>query len=122
MGKKVMIVDDAKFMREMLKAILIKNGYEIAGEASNGLEAIEVYQECRPDLVTMDITMPEMGGIDGVKAIRLIDPDASIIMCSAMGQHSMVLNAIQAGAKGFIVKPFKADQIVKAIEKAMTRK
>lgn len=121
MGKKVLIVDDAKFMREMLKAILAKNGYEIVGEAGNGLEAVAVYQTCQPDLVTMDITMPEMGGIEGVQAIRAIDPNANVIMCSAMGQHSMVLSAIQAGAKGFIVKPFKADQIVKAIEKALAR-
>lgn len=121
MGKRIMIVDDAKFMREMLKAILTKSGYEVVGEAGNGHEAIKMYQKCKPDLVTMDITMPEMNGIEGVKAIRGIDPDANIIMCSAMSQQSMVLSAIQAGAKSFIVKPFKADQIVKVIEKTLTR-
>jgi len=121
MSAKILTVDDAIYMRTMLKKILEAEGFNTC-EAGDGEAGLAAYEAEKPDLVLMDITMPEMGGIDGVKAIRLIDPDASIIMCSAMGQHSMVLNAIQAGAKGFIVKPFKADQIVKAIEKAMTRK
>ncbi|WP_258359696.1 response regulator [Moorella sulfitireducens (nom. illeg.)] len=119
MGKKVLIVDDAAFMRMMIKDILVKNGYEIAGEAENGQKAVAMYQELRPDVVTMDITMPEMDGIAAVKAIKKIDPNARIIMCSAMGQQLMVMEAIQAGARDFIVKPFQQDRVLQALEKVL---
>ncbi len=122
MAKKILIVDDAAFMRMMIKNILMKNGYEIVGEAENGKMAVNLYSETKPDLVTMDITMPEMDGIEAVKAIRSKDSSASIIMCSAMGQQSMVMDAIQAGAKDFIVKPFQQDRLLQAIERVLTRK
>ena len=121
MGKRILIVDDAAFMRMMIKNIITKNGYEVIGEAENGQVAVELYKQHKPDLVTMDITMPEMNGIEGVKAICGIDPDANIIMCSAMGQQTMVMEAIQAGAKDFIVKPFQQDRILQAIERVLTR-
>ncbi|WP_066872217.1 response regulator [Clostridium mediterraneense] len=116
---RVLIVDDAAFMRMMVKDILSKNGFEVVGEASNGLKAIEMYKQERPDVVTMDITMPEMDGIEAVKAIKQFDPAAKIIMCSAMGQQSMVMDAIKAGAKDFIVKPFQADRVLEAVNKAL---
>lgn len=115
----VLIVDDAAFMRMMIKDILSKNGFEIAGEAANGAEAIEKFKEVSPDLVTMDITMPEMDGIQALKEIRQIDSGAKVIMCSAMGQQSMVIDAIQSGAKDFIVKPFQADRVLEAIKKVL---
>src|SRR5690625_352193 len=118
MSKTVLIVDDAAFMRMMIKDILSKNGYEIVGEAADGLQAVEKYKELEPDLVTMDITMPEMDGIEALKQIKEINPDSTIIMCSAMGQQAMVIDAIQAGAKDFIVKPFQADRVLEAINKA----
>ena len=121
MGKRILIVDDAAFMRMMIKNIITKNGYEVIGEAENGRVAVELYKQHKPDLVTMDITMPEMNGIEGVKAICGIDPDANIIMCSAMGQQAMVMEAIQAGAKDFVVKPFQQDRILQAIERVLTR-
>ncbi|AZO95564.1 response regulator [Halocella sp. SP3-1] len=117
MDKKVLIVDDAAFMRMMIKNILVEDGFEIAGEAENGKEAIELYKELEPDLVTMDITMPDMDGIEAVKEILKIDKDARVIMCSAMGQQAMVIDAIQAGAKDFVVKPFKPDRVLSAIRK-----
>ncbi|MCF3942422.1 response regulator [Oceanobacillus alkalisoli] len=120
MANKILIVDDAAFMRMMIKDILTKNGYEIAGEAQDGREAVEKYKELQPDLVTMDITMPEMDGITALKEIKEINPDATIIMCSAMGQQAMVIDAIQAGAKDFIVKPFQADRVLEAIQKALS--
>ncbi|MDN5345251.1 MAG: two-component system, chemotaxis family, chemotaxis protein CheY [Clostridia bacterium] len=119
MGKRVLIVDDAAFMRMMIKDILVKNGFEIAGEAENGQKAVAMYQELRPDVVTMDITMPEMDGIAAVKAIKQVDPGARIIMCSAMGQQLMVMEAIQAGARDFIVKPFQQDRVLQALEKVL---
>ena len=103
--KRVMVCDDAAFMRMMIKDILVKNGYEIAAEAENGLKAVEQYPEAKPDLVLMDITMPEVDGIEAVRRIKTLDSNANIIMCSAMGQQAMVIEAIQAGAKDFIVKP-----------------
>ena len=121
MSKRILIVDDAAFMRMMIKNILLKNGYEVAGEAENGRIAVDLYKESKPDLVTMDITMPEMEGIEAVKEIRAVDPSASIIMCSAMGQQSMVMDAIQAGAKDFIVKPFQQDRLLQAIERVLSR-
>lgn len=121
MGKRILVVDDAAFMRMMIKNIVTKNGYEVVGEAENVQVALELYQQLKPDLVTMDITMPELSGIEGVKAIRNIDPNANIIMCSAMGQQAMVMEAIQAGAKDFIVKPFQQDRILQAIERVLVR-
>lgn len=121
MAKRILIVDDAAFMRMMIKNIVSKNGYEVVGEAENGQVAVELYKEHKPDLVTMDITMPEMNGIEGVKAIRSVDPNANIIMCSAMGQQAMVMEAIQAGAKDFIVKPFQQDRILQAMERVLAR-
>ena len=119
MAKRVLIVDDAAFMRMMIKDILCKNGYEVAGEAENGLKAVEKYKELTPDLVLMDITMPEMNGIDAVKNIKAIDPGAKIVMCSAMGQQAMVIESIQAGARDFIVKPFQADRVLEAVRKVV---
>ena len=111
MAKNVLICDDAAFMRMMIKDILSKNGYNVAGEAENGARAVEKYAEVKPDLVLMDITMPEMDGIQALKKIKEGDPGAKIIMCSAMGQQAMVIESIQAGAKDFIVKPFQADRV-----------
>lgn len=118
MSKKILIVDDAIFMRMKLKDILESNGYEVVAEAQDGKEAIEKYQTEKPDLVTMDITMPEMDGVSALKEIKKIDPNATIIMCSAMGQQAMVMEAIQAGAVDFIVKPFDTERVIKSLEKA----
>ena len=117
MAKNILICDDAAFMRMMIKDILTKNGYNIAGEAENGAKAVEKYNELKPDLVLMDITMPEMDGIEALKKIKAGDPNAMVIMCSAMGQQAMVIEAIQSGAKNFIVKPFKADKVIEEIRK-----
>ena len=119
MGVRILVVDDAAFMRMMVKDILSKNGYEVVGEAENGLKAVEKWQELKPDLTTMDITMPEMDGISAVKAIKKLDPGAKVIMCSAMGQQAMVVEAIQAGARDFIVKPFQPDRVLEAVRKAV---
>ncbi|HBW13674.1 MULTISPECIES: response regulator [Proteiniclasticum] len=118
MSKRIMIVDDAIFMRMKLKDILEKNGYEVVAEAQNGADAIEKYRAERPDIVTMDITMPEMDGIEALKGIKRIDPSAKVIMCSAMGQQAMVMEAIQSGALDFIVKPFETDRVIDSIQKA----
>jgi two-component system chemotaxis response regulator CheY len=120
-GAKVLVVDDAAFMRMMVKDILRKGGYEVIGEAEDGARAIEKYKELSPDLVTMDITMPDMDGIKAVKEIRKIDPRARIIMCSAMGQQAMVIDAIQAGAKDFVVKPFQPDRVLEAVRKVLAQ-
>ena len=117
MAKSVLICDDAAFMRVMIKDILTKNGYEVVGEAENGIKAVEKYTETKPDLVMMDITMPEMDGIEAVKQIKAVNPAAKVIMCSAMGQQSMVMDAIKAGANDFIVKPFQADRVLEAVKK-----
>ncbi len=119
MGKRILIVDDAAFMRMMLRDILTKAGYEVAGEAENGKAGVDKFIELQPDLVTMDITMPEMDGITAVREIRKVRDDARVIMCSAMGQQAMVIDAIQAGAKDFIVKPFQPDRVVEAVRKAV---
>lgn len=119
MTARVLVVDDAAFMRMMLKDILIKNGFMVIGEAANGTEATLRYQELKPDVVTMDITMPEMDGITAVKEIIKIDANAKVIMCSAMGQQAMVLDAIQAGAKDFIVKPFQEERVIDAMTKVL---
>ena len=119
MAKNILVCDDAAFMRMMIKDILTKNGYTVAGEAENGLKAIEKYKEVNPDLVLMDITMPEMDGIQALKEIRKIDTGAKVIMCSAMGQQAMVIESIQAGAKDFIVKPFQAERVLEAVKKVV---
>lgn len=119
MAKSILVCDDAAFMRMMIKDILTKGGYLIAGEAENGLKAIEKYKETKPDLVMMDITMPEMDGIQALKKIKEADPSATVIMCSAMGQQAMVIESIQSGAKDFIVKPFDKDRVLEAVKKAV---
>ena len=119
MAKNVLICDDAAFMRMMIKDILSKNGYTVAGEAENGAKAVEKYAEVKPDLVLMDITMPEMDGIQALKKIKAADPGAKVIMCSAMGQQAMVIESIQAGARDFIVKPFQADRVLEAVKKVI---
>lgn len=117
MAKRVLVVDDAAFMRMMLKDILTKANYEIVGEAANGQEAVDKYQELKPDFVTMDITMPVKDGIQAIKEIVKIDPSARIVVCSAMGQQAMVIESIQAGAKDFIVKPFQPNRVIEALQK-----
>ncbi|MBO4214070.1 MAG: response regulator [Lachnospiraceae bacterium] len=119
MAKNILICDDAAFMRMMIKDILTKNGYGIAGEAENGQIAVDKYNETKPDLVLMDITMPEMDGIQALKKIREADSNAVVVMCSAMGQQAMVIEAIQSGAKDFIVKPFQADRVLEAVKKVI---
>ncbi len=119
MAKNILICDDAAFMRMMIKDILTKNGYNVAGEAENGQVAVDKYSEVKPDLVMMDITMPEKDGIQALKEIKAKDPSANIIMCSAMGQQAMVIESIQAGAKDFIVKPFQQDRVLEAVRKAV---
>ncbi len=117
--KRVLIVDDAVVMRMMIKGILSKNGYEIVGEAQNGVEAVEKYRALTPDLVTMDMVMPEMDGISAVREIVANHPDARIIMCTSMGQQALVVEAIQAGAKSFITKPFQPPKILETVEKVL---
>ena len=115
--KKVLIVDDAQFMRLSLKTMLEKNGFQVVGEAENGILGIAKYIECAPDIVTMDITMPEMSGVEALKAIRRHDPNACVVMVSAMGKEHLIKEAVLNGAKYFIVKPFKEDQIVETLKK-----
>ena len=124
MAKNILICDDAAFKKKNLTGmsvsdILTKNGYNIAGEAENGAKAVEKYAELKPDLVLMDITMPEMDGIEALKKIKETDPNAAVIMCSAMGQQAMVIESIQSGAKDFIVKPFQADRVLEAVQKVV---
>ena len=143
MAKNILICDDAAFMRMMIKDILTKNGYNVAGEAENGMKAVEKFKEVNPDLVLMDITMPEMdgiqalkeikkldggakvimcsamGGIQELKKIKEADANAGVMMCSAMGQQAMVIESIQAGAKDFIVKPFQAERVIEAVKKVV---
>lgn len=116
MGKVVLVTDDSMFMRSMLKKILIKSGYDVAF-ASDGFQAIEKYKELKPDIVTLDITMPNMDGLTALKQIMSIDPNASVVMCSAMGQQAMVMEAIKSGAKDFVVKPFQEDRVLESISK-----
>ena len=119
MAKNILICDDAAFMRMMIKDILTKNGYTVAGEAENGVKAVEKYNDVNPDLVLMDITMPEMDGIEALRKIKEQDPSAVVVMCSAMGQQAMVIESIQAGAKDFIVKPFQPDRVLEAVSKVL---
>ena len=119
MAKRILITDDALFMRVTLKNILTQNGYEVCGEASNGVESVQMYKDLKPDLVTMDITMPEMDPKPPLKEIKSIDPEACIVMCTAMGQKNMDVDAIQSGAKDFIVKPFQPERVVEALKKLL---
>ena len=119
MGHRVLVCDDAIFMRTMISDILSGAGYEVVGEAETGLQAIERYKELKPDLVTMDIVMPDMGGIDAVREIVKGDPNAKILMCSAMGQQALVVEAIQAGAKDFVVKPFQPSRVLEAVQRVL---
>lgn len=115
MGKKIMLVDDAAFMRMMIKDTLKKNGFTDIVEAGNGEQAIAAYQEQKPDLILMDITMPVMDGLEALRRLKEIDPGVQVVMCSAMGQETMVVDALKLGAKDFIVKPFKPDRIMKTV-------
>lgn len=117
--KKILIVDDAGFIRVNLKMMLEKNGYEVVGEAVNGMDGVKKYEVLNPDLVTMDITMPEMNGIDALKAIKQMDPKAKVVMVSAMGQEAHVKEAVMAGATGFIVKPFNEEQVIKGLSRLL---
>jgi two-component system, chemotaxis family, chemotaxis protein CheY len=119
MAPSVLIVDDALFMRMMIKDILSKDGLDVIGEAENGVEAVKKYAELHPDLVTMDIVMPEMDGIEAVRNIMKLDPAARVLMCSAMGQQPLVVEALEAGAKDFIIKPFQPSKVVEAVRKAL---
>jgi two-component system chemotaxis response regulator CheY len=116
---RVLVVDDAAFMRKMVTDALSKGGHEVVGEGANGEEAVTLYQELKPELTTLDITMPEKDGLQALKDIISLDPDARIIMCSALGQESKVLEAVKAGAKDFVVKPFQPDRILDAAAKAV---
>ena len=116
---RVLVVDDAAFMRKMLSDVLAKGGHEVVGEAGNGEEAVQRFQELRPDIMTLDITMPEKDGIAALKEIIALDPAARVIMCSALGQESKVLESIKLGAKDFVVKPFQADRVLDAVGKAL---
>lgn len=115
----VLLADDLSFMRMVQKEILEKRGYQIVGEATDGIQAVEKYKELKPDVVVLDITMPNMNGLDAMKEIFTIDPDARIIICSALGQQKLIIEAIKAGVKDFIVKPFKPERILSAINKAL---
>ena len=119
MSRTVLIVDDAIFMRTMIADILKSAGFEIVGEASSGVEAVERYKELEPDLVTMDIVMPDMGGIDAVREIMKVDPNARVLIVSAMGQQGLVVEAIQAGARDFVVKPFQPSRVLEAVQRIL---
>lgn len=119
MGKRILVVDDAAVMRLMLNKILTAGGYEIAGEAATGADAMRKYQDLKPDLVTMDITMPEVSGISALKNIRKFDPNAKVIICSAMGQKTLINEAMQAGAIDFIIKPFEDNQVLEAVRRIL---
>ena len=119
MGHRVLVCDDAIFMRTMISDILTSAGYDGGGEAETGLQAVDRYRDLKPDLVTMDIVMPDMGGIDAVREIVKQDPNAKILMCSAMGQQALVVEAIQAGAKDFVVKPFQPSRVLEAVQRVL---
>ena len=119
MKARVLIADDASFMRQMIREIIEPEGYEVVGEASNGIEALEQFVELRPDLVTMDIVMPRRSGIDAVKGILAEDAQAKVVMCSALGQETLVMEALEAGARDFIVKPFKPENVISTLKKVL---
>jgi two-component system chemotaxis response regulator CheY len=116
---RVLVVDDAAFMRKMVTDALAKGGHEVVGEAGNGTEAVQQFKELKPEVTTLDITMPEKDGLSALKEIVALDPGARVVMCSALGQESKVLEAIKAGAKDFVVKPFQADRVLEAVSKAL---
>ena len=116
---RILVADDASFMRQMIRDILESEGHEVVAEASDGIQAVELFKQHHPDLVTMDIVMPDMGGIDAVREICKTDPDAKILMCSAMGQQALVVEAIQAGAKDFVVKPFQPSRVLEAVQRVL---
>jgi two-component system chemotaxis response regulator CheY len=118
-SRTVLICDDAIFMRTLVADILQQAGFDVVGEAETGVQAVEKYKQLRPDLVTMDIVMPDLGGIDAVREITAYDPDARVLMCSAMGQQALVVEAIQAGAKDFVVKPFQASRVLEAVQRVL---
>jgi two-component system chemotaxis response regulator CheY len=118
---KVLVVDDAIFMRKMISEILEENGMEVVGESDTGLGAVEKYQELQPDLVTMDIIMPEMNGIDAVRKIMAVNSNAKIVMCSALGQQALVQEAIAAGAKDFLIKPFNPSRVIEVLNKVLNQ-
>ena len=119
MSQTVLVCDDAIFMRTMISDILAQAGYEIVGEAETGAQAVERYRQLKPDLVTMDIVMPDLGGIEAVREIVKFDPSARILMCSAMGQQALVVEAIQAGARDFVVKPFQPSRVLEAVQRVL---
>ena len=119
MSQRVLICDDAIFMRTMIGDILSQAGFQVVGEAETGVQAVQKYRELRPDLVTMDIVMPDMGGIDAVREIMRDSPEARILMCSAMGQQARVIEAIQAGARDFVVKPFQPSRVLEAVQRVL---
>ena len=121
MGLRILIADDALFMRNMLREIFVKAGFQVVGEAANGVEAVERYHELRPDLVTMDIVMPLKSGIEALQQITREDPAARVVMCSALGQETLVMEALAAGARDFIVKPFKPDSVISTIAKMLEK-
>ncbi len=121
MKARVLIADDASFMRQMIREIIEPEGYEVVGEATNGIEAVDSFEELHPDIVTMDIVMPKRSGIDAVKGILAKHPDAKIVMCSALGQETLVMEALQAGARDFIVKPFKPDSVISTLSKILEK-
>ncbi len=116
---RILIVDDTLFMRTLLKNILFSGGHSIVGEAGDGDEAIEKYKELKPDLVTMDVVMPKMNGIEALKGIKAFDPNAKVIMCTAVGQEQMVKLAIKSGARGYVVKPFQAPKVLEEIKNVL---
>ena len=116
---RVLVVDDAAFMRKMVSDALSKGGHEVVGEAGNGVEAVAQYQSLKPEVTTLDITMPEKDGLTALKEIIAFDPGARVVMCSALGQESKVLESIKAGAKDFVVKPFQPDRVIEAVGKAL---
>jgi two-component system chemotaxis response regulator CheY len=119
MSKRVLVVDDAVFMRNVIKDIFTAAGFQVIGEASNGVEAVERYQELKPDLITMDIVMPFRSGIEATREIIKQDPNAVVLMCSALGQESLVMEAIEAGAMDFVVKPFRAEDVLAVVNKVL---
>ncbi len=121
MKARVLVADDASFMRQMIREIVEAEGFEVCGEASDGVEAVDEYKRLQPDVVTMDIVMPLKSGIDAVRGIMALDPSACVVMCSALGQETLVTEAIQAGAKDFIVKPFKPDAVIETLKKVLEK-
>jgi two-component system chemotaxis response regulator CheY len=121
MARRVLIADDAAFMREMLRDILTQSGFEVCAEAADGNEAVACFEEHDPDLVTLDIVMPRKSGLDALRDIISRDPEACVVMCSALGQEALVMEALESGAKDFVVKPFKADHVIEVIQKALDK-